>query len=155
MKLKIWMMIVCPLFLWVSCADNSLIDEYSDIANRSWSYDDTVRFDVVVRDTQVPYHIYLNIRHGLAYKYSNLFFMFHQHSPDGQVSSERTELTLAAPDGRWLGKGGNSLYNFQQLIKESYRFPDTGKYTILIEQNMRENSLEEIAGVGLRIVPAE
>jgi len=60
---------------------------------------------------------------------------------------------LAKSDGKWIGKSSGSLYNQQSIIHQDYVFPDTGLYTISIEQNMRDNPLQEITDIGLTVIP--
>ncbi|SKB68393.1 gliding motility-associated lipoprotein GldH [Parapedobacter luteus] len=136
-----------------SCTDTAVLDQNVPITDRAWHYDDQPRLTAHITDAGKHYNIYLNLRHTPDYKYSNIFVLLHQHHPDGSDTTERFELRLAEPDGRWLGRGGGSLYAHQQLIKEAVRFPDTGNYVFVIEQNMRENPLREVADVGIRITP--
>ena len=146
---------IAPLLLvfvfCAACTDTAIIDQNRPIADYKWRYDAPANIDVHITDTNVPYRIYVNFRHTPDYRYSNIFMLVHTHEPSGKDSTERIELTLAAPDGRWLGSGGGSVYTHQQLIKDHYFFADTGHYTFSIEQNMRENPLPDVTDVGLRI----
>lgn len=138
-----------------ACNDTAVVDEHAAIAGHQWRYEDPVAIPVHIADAHRPYRIYLNLRHTPDYRYSNIFMLVHLRQPSGKDTTERIELTLAEPDGRWLGNGTGSIYAHQQLIKGHFLFPDTGAYVFTIEQNMRENPLPEITDVGLRIVPVE
>ena len=138
-----------------SCADTAVIDENVAIENRVWHYEDQPQLKAHITNINKPYHVYLNLRHTPDYPYSNVFILLHQLAPDGTDTTERFELTLAEPDGRWLGKGNGSVYTHQHLIKEAVHFPDTGHYVFTLEQNMRENPLPEITDVGIRIEPVK
>ncbi|GGG78880.1 gliding motility lipoprotein GldH [Parapedobacter pyrenivorans] len=142
-------------FLVLSCTDVAVVDQHIAIDSHAWHYDDRPRVVAHITDTTRPYNIYLNLRHTPDYQYSNIFILLHQHQPQGRDTTERFELRLAEPDGRWLGRGTGSVYAHQQLIKENVRFPDTGSYVFGLEQNMRDNPLREISDVGLRIEPVE
>ena len=137
-----------------SCTDTAVFDKNVAIADNTWLYDDQPRLTAHITDTTQRYDIYLNLRHTPDYRYSNIFLLVHQSGPGIQDTTERCELRLAEPDGRWLGRSAGSLYAHQQRIKESVRFSDTGQYHFVIEQNMRENPLREVADVGIRIEPA-
>ncbi len=141
--------------LLTSCTDNAVLDRHVAIADRAWRYDDQPRMVAHITDTTKRYNIYLNLRHTPDYKYSNIFILFHQNQPGGRDTTERFELQLAESDGRWLGRGAGSIYAHQQLVKENVLFTDTGKYVVVIEQNMRENPLREISDVGIRVEPVE
>lgn len=145
----------CVVLLATACTDRALLDENIAIAGHQWHYEDQPSVETHITDTKTAYNIYLNLRHTPDYKYSNVFVLIHLHQPDGKDTTERIELPLAAPDGRWLGRGVGSVYSHQALIKEHFRFPDTGKYVFTFEQNMRETPLKEITDVGIRIAPVE
>lgn len=148
--------LLCSLVaLFAACTDTAVVDKNIAIADHKWRYDDPVSIDVHISDANKPYRVYLNLRHTPDYRYANIFMLIHLHQPDGKDTTERIELTLAEPDGRWLGNGTGSVYAHQQLIKDRFFFPDTGRYVFTIEQNMRENPLPEISDVGLRIAPIQ
>ena len=138
-----------------ACTDTAVLDQHVNITDQAWHYDDQPRLVAHITDSTQRYRIYLNLRHTPDYRYSNIFLLIHQTGPGIRDTTERFELRLAEPDGRWLGRGTGSRYAHQELIKENVRFPDTGKYVFVIEQNMRENPLREINDVGLRVEPIE
>ncbi|WP_257669339.1 gliding motility lipoprotein GldH [Parapedobacter tibetensis] len=138
-----------------ACTDTALLDNSVAISDRKWHYEDQPEIEAHITDTKKRYNIYLNLRHTPDYKYSNIFVLVHRHEPNGRDTTERFEVRLAEPDGRWLGRGMGSTFSHQQLLKEHFRFPDTGKYVFKLEQNMRENPLDEITDVGIRIAPVE
>ncbi|MGK6352644.1 gliding motility lipoprotein GldH [Parapedobacter sp. DT-150] len=154
-QLTVWIGRLGMALLAASCMDTAVVDQNVAIADHAWQYADQPRLTARITDTGKRYNVYLNLRHTPEYQYSNIFVLLHQHWPDGSDTTERIELPLAAPDGRWLGEGGGSVFTHQQLIKQSVQFPDTGTYTFVIEQNMRENPLREITDVGIRIAPVE
>jgi|SRR5690606_1777249 gliding motility-associated lipoprotein GldH len=148
-----WLVSVGLLVL--SCTDTAVVDRHISIEDRAWHYDNQPEVAAHITDAAKPYNIYLNLRHTPSYRYSNIFVLVHQSGPGSRDTTERIELRLAEPDGRWLGRGGGSLYTHQHLIKEQVRFPDTGVYRFRLEQNMRENPLHGVADVGIRIAPVE
>ena len=139
-----------------SCTDpNSIIDTNTEIADHNWSYVNRVNFDVKIDDEKAAYNQYLNLRVTGNYKYSNIFVLVYQITPDKKTQTTRFEVKLANPDGEWLGKGSGNLYSYQVLLRKDYRFPAKGVYRFQIEQNMRDNPLHEISDVGLRVEKAQ
>ncbi|MDB5121383.1 MAG: gldH [Sphingobacteriales bacterium] len=135
-----------------ACKDqNTLIDTNQEIQKRTWSYIDKIKVPVSIPDSSKAYNIYLNLRISGDYKYSNIFILVHQISPDGKTITEREEIKLALPDGEWLGKGSGNLYSYQVLIKNKYHFAKKGNYQFQLEQNMRDNPLREVTDAGLRV----
>lgn len=141
--------------LFFSCQNvETLIDTNQSIDHLKWNYADKMRIPVKVENVETAYTFYLNLRHTGDYKYSNIFILIHQTSPDGKKISERKEFTLALPDGEWLGKGAGSLYSHQMIFRKNYYFPKKGTYLFEFEQNMRDNPLREISDIGIRIEKA-
>ncbi|HEY1025834.1 MAG TPA: gliding motility lipoprotein GldH [Sphingobacteriaceae bacterium] len=139
-----------------ACANNgAVIDTNQAIIGENWSYINKVRVPVTIDDEKAVYSIFVNLRHTGDYKYSNIFLLIHQVGPDGRRVTERREFKLANPDGEWLGSGSGSLYSYQLPFKDSYRFPQKGKYVFEIEQNMRDNPLKEVTDAGLRVEKVE
>lgn len=139
----------------VSCSENAVVDEYTAIAKENWSYDKPVKTVVDIQDSSIQYNIYINFRHTEDYKYANIWLRMSQISPDNKKTTTREEFQLALPDGKWLGKGSGNLYSYRLIYKEAFKFDTTGKYTFIIEQNMRDNPLKAVTDVGLRVERAE
>lgn len=136
----------------VACSDSAFYEKNESINKRSWSYAELPKFDVAITDSKAKYDIWINVRHSGEYNYSNLFLLVHEKGPQTKDTAYRYEMKLAELDGRWTGNTAGSLYENNLLIKENYTFPDTGLYSFLIEQNMRENPLRDISDIGIKLV---
>ncbi len=143
-------------FVLPACNEpGTLLDQSTEISNHNWFYSNKIKTEVKITDTSVPYNLYFNLRHSADYRYSNIFVLVHETSPDHQTKTIRYEFKLANPDGEWLGNGSGNLYNYRLALKTNYRFPVKGTYVFTIEQNMRDNPLKEVADVGLRVEKAK
>jgi gliding motility-associated lipoprotein GldH len=140
------------LMFLTSCSNQAtIIDENTPVADHNWTYGNKFKFAFKIDDEKVPYNVYMNLRVTADYKYSNLFVLIRQTSPDKKSFIKRYELTLANKEGEWLGKGSGNLYSYQLPFLTNYKFPVKGNYTFEIEQNMRDNPLREVSDVGLRV----
>lgn len=138
--------------LTAGCTDrNGIFDQNTEISNHNWAYANPVKYNVTVADNGAPYNLYLNLRVGGNYRYSNLFVLIHVTGPQLKPETRRYEIKLANAEGEWLGSGSGNLYSYQVYIKTDYRFPAKGVYHFDIEQNMRDNPLHEVSDVGLRV----
>ena len=135
-----------------SCDSPALFDQNISIPDRSWTYDQKPTFPIQIEDKNAKYNIYINVRHSKAYDYSNLYVLLAEKGSKLKDTAYRKEIQLAELDGRWLGKSAGSVYQMEYLAKENFSFPDTGKYTFTIEQNMRVNPLKDIVDIGLKVV---
>jgi len=138
-----------------ACTDkNAVIDQNIEITNNNWAYTNKIKCEVKIDDASIPYNLYLNLRVTADYKYSNLFVLINQTSPDKKEHLTRFEFKLADKDGEWLGEGSGNIYSYQIPFRTNYKFPAKGVYQVEIEQNMRDNPLREVSDVGLRVEKA-
>ncbi|MVZ65848.1 gliding motility lipoprotein GldH [Sphingobacterium sp. DK4209] len=135
-----------------SCQDGYFFEKNIDIPNQSWEYKNKPAFEVQITDKNVKFDVYVNLRHNAYYPFSNIYLLLHEKGKGLKDTAYRHEIKLAELDGRWTGRSAGNLYEQSVLIKESYSFPDTGKYKFSIEQNMRENPLHGVNDVGLKLI---
>lgn len=135
----------------VSCDRKRVFESYSELDKNGWNKDSVVVFDVPVTDTIKNHNLYVNIRNKGTYAYSNLWLFMTTGSPDGQFRTDTVEFTLAEPSGRWKGSGIGGLHDNQILYKNSVYFPHKGIYVFKIKQGMRDNVLQGIRDIGIRL----
>jgi len=136
--------------MMASCANDSF-EERTVIPEAEWPQQDRVSFDVDINDTLSSYAFGLEFRHLENYRYSNLFVFLHTRMPNGNLTHDTIECTLATPEGRWLGKSSGSMRDLRIPLNVALRFPLKGTYHFEIEQAMREPVLKGIADMGLFI----
>lgn len=136
--------------MMASCANDSF-EERTVIPEAEWLQQDRVSFDVDINDTLSSYAFGLEFRHLENYRYSNLFVFLHTRMPNGNLTHDTIECTLATPEGRWLGKSSGSMRDLRIPLNVALRFPLKGTYHFEIEQAMREPVLKGIADMGLFI----
>lgn len=138
-----------------SCVDNAVVDNFFAIPNQHWTYAQPIKTAVEISDPNKNYNLFINLRHTDAYKYANIWFKVSIVSPDKKKKTERVEFNLASTDGAWLGTTGGNLFTCQLPYKQNYRFAQKGKYLIVVEQNMRDNPLDGVNDLGLRVEVVE
>ena len=136
--------------MMASCANDSF-EERTVIPEAEWPQQDRVSFDVDINDTLSSYAFGLEFRHLENYRYSNLFVFLHTRMPNGNLTHDTIECTLATPEGRWLGKSSGSMRDLRIPLNVALRFPLKGTDHFEIEQAMREPVLKGIADMGLFI----
>lgn len=134
-----------------SCGTDKVFDEVVTIEQAIWDKDEVLKFNVPISDTSAGYDILVHLRNGSNYKYSNLWLFIETSAPNGNQLRDTAEFTLADPSGKWLGKGIGDVNSQLLRYKTNIRFPYRGIYKISLEQAMREEELEEIMDVGIRI----
>ncbi|TJZ62252.1 gliding motility lipoprotein GldH [Sphingobacterium olei] len=152
MMYKHLLIVASVISLLSSCVDGAYYESNATIPNQSWSYDNIQKFKVNIDDTTARYDLFISLRHGADYDFSNIFVLLHEKGKGLKDTAYRKEVTLAQLDGRWLSNSAGGVYEKQYLAKENFTFPDTGKYEFAVEQNMRENPLKDIINVGIKLV---
>lgn len=135
----------------LSCDSNRVFDENKQIEKAIWNQEEPLVFLVNITDTVSPHNVYLNVRNAGMYPFSNLFLFINTGFPQGQIDRDTAEVTLASPDGKWLGDGLGDIYDNRVLFHRNVRFPQAGEYRFEIFQAMRVNPLPGIMDAGIRI----
>ena len=138
------------LLFFASCTSESF-NKRTVIPEAEWRQEDRVAFDVDINDTVSLYRFGIGLRHLENYRYSNLFVFLHTRMPNGNVTHDTIECTLATPEGRWIGKSSGSMRDRVVPLNDNLLFPMHGTYHFEIEQAMREPVLKGISDIGLYI----
>ena len=145
-----WIIGVCIVLACTRCSSSNFSKRIV-IPDAEWAQENRVAFDVPIDDTLNGYVFGIGLRHLENYRYSNLFVFLHTRMPNGNITHDTIECTLATPEGRWIGKSSGSMRDLVVPLNENLRFPLTGNYHFEIEQAMREPVLKGISDIGLYI----
>ena len=139
------------LALAFSACTSDSFNQRTVIPEAEWHQENRIAFDADISDTINGYVFGIGLRHLENYHYSNLFVFLHTRLPNGNVTHDTIECTLATPEGRWIGKSSGSMRDLSVPLNENLRFPLIGTYHFEIEQAMREPVLKGISDIGLFI----
>jgi gliding motility-associated lipoprotein GldH len=147
-------LVPCTLFL-DSCTTIDLYEKTVTIPGHSWKSGFKPSFTFTIKDTAVPYQLFLTLRHNDKYNYNNIFVNIITRQP-GQDSTQtaRYDLPLATNEKGWLGTGMDDIYEHRIPLtpsNQSFYFRKKGEYIFTIEQIMREDPLSNVLNVGLRL----
>ena len=123
--------------LLLSCNRNSVFSDYRALKGSKWPQDSILTFDMTVPDSTKIYNLFLDVRNEGRYPYSNLWLFVKIIPPKGKVVNDTIELTLANPEGKWLGYGLGDLYDMKYPYKQTTFFPNAGYYRFEVRQGMR------------------
>lgn len=125
------------------------------IPKTAWTYDYKPGFKLEVTDTTALYDMYFIIRHTDAYPNANLWLIVHTKKPgDSIFTPSRIEVTLASPEGQWLGTGTGDIWEHRVAIThpgDTAILHRKGTWEVQLQQDMRVNPLPEVLQVGLRV----
>jgi len=150
-QMRIFFGVLIVAVSFYSCDPNRLSDQNFEIENESWSKDQAITFDLQIEDTTLHYNIYVNIRNSSEYAYSNIYLFIEMTSPTNKFFKDTVEFKLADPSGKWIGSGIGNIWQNQIPLLQKVKLLEPGTYQIKIYQGMREDVLNAITDVGIRV----
>lgn len=143
--------VACSLQL-VACTTVDLYEKSVPIPGHEWSSDFKPTFKFIINDTVPVYQVFLVLRHTEKYNYNNIWLNVTSQAPGDTVLRSRDEITLATNEKGWLGSGMDDVYEHRlPLSLPEFRITKPGEYNFQIEHIMREDPLQHVMNVGIRI----
>jgi gliding motility-associated lipoprotein GldH len=140
------------LLLFCSCTRIDLYEKLTPVPKHEWRSNFKPRFDFNIKDTLANYQLYLILRHNDRYHYNNIWLNVFIKGPDNKVQKFQIEKILATNTSGWLASGMDDIYEHRlPLTAQPITLSKPGRYSFIIEQTMREDPLENIMDVGLRL----
>lgn len=136
-----------------SCTTIDLYEKVVPIPRHQWQSSYKPEFAFTIKDTAVPYQLYVILRHNNKYKYNNIWVNLYAKGPVDTAQKFVRELPLASKEG-WLGTGMDDIFESRVAVfdkNQYYYFKRAGSYTFVLEQIMRDDPLTDVMNVGLRI----
>jgi gliding motility-associated lipoprotein GldH len=137
-----------------SCTTIDLYEKSVAIPGHAWRSEFKPSFTFTIKDTSSAYRLFVILRHTDRYNYNNIYLNLYTKQPGmDSIQAARYDLPLANENG-WLGTGMDDIYEHRiplTPLSGHFYFRKPGDYVFSIEQIMRENPLENILNIGLRI----
>lgn len=138
----------------VSCDESRLFEDNREFVDRAWKATEEPRFEFKVADTSRSYNLYYNVRNSLSYPYARIFVTYHLYDSTGRELFKKlvSNDLFDQKTGRPLGDSGlGDLFDHQFMVIKNYRFDFSGKYSIKLDQFMRQDTLKGVIAVGIRV----
>ncbi|WP_290794455.1 gliding motility lipoprotein GldH [Flavihumibacter sp. UBA7668] len=135
-----------------SCQTIDVYERNAALENHRWQAGDKPTFDFTIQDTLARYNIFVVVRHADAYRYNNLWVNIHTKAPGDSTSRvQALDLQLATSEKGWLGAGMDDIYEHRIRISQAPVSLKAGTYQFSLEQIMRDDPLEHVLNVGVRV----
>ena len=134
-----------------ACSTNAVMEEQQQIRENNWDYADSKTFTAQITDTVQHYNIYVSVRHGFNFEWRNMWVKIETTFPDDKTYERRVNLLLSDADGVWHGDCLGDNCDMLIPIQDNAFFPQTGKYTFTVSQDMRVNPLPNVKTIGMRL----
>ena len=134
-----------------SCTTIDIFEKSVAVPGHEWKSSYRPTFEFNITDTTTTYNVFLVLRHTEKYNFNNIFINLYVKGPgmDSTIKIQQ-DVLLATNEKGWLGTGMDDVYEHRSTL--AARQPlKAGTYTFTIEQIMREDPLQEVLNVGLRL----
>lgn len=138
--------------LLTACNEHTVYHSYQSLLGEGWGKSDTLSFLIPITDS-VPttLRLFVEVRNGIEYPYHDLHLFISQNLQDSTVwRTDTIAFRLADSTGRWMGHGWGSIYQSETFIK-SILPSHSGNYTIKVVNGMKDEKLQGLRDVGIRI----
>ena len=150
--MKNFLPIVLLTLLCASCIKIDQFEKTSQIPSRQWFYNNSPSFTFQITDTSSLYNLYVVLRHTDSYDYSNIWLRLGSKFPGDSIRYQNINLPLATDAKGWEGTGTDDIYEVRKNISPGpIAFSKAGDYTFTVSQIMRQNPLDDILNVGIRV----
>lgn len=135
------------------CDERRVFEDNKEFVQRYWLVTDEPSFEFPVDDSLQSYNLYYNVRNSIDYRWDRVFVTWVLSDSTGQELSRKLVYNnLFDPTGRPTGESGiGDLYDHQFPVATHYHFPHAGKYKIRLLQFSRQDTLQGILAVGVRV----
>jgi gliding motility-associated lipoprotein GldH len=138
-------------YILSSCTTIDLYEKNVTIPRHAWKSSFKPSFNFTIKDTAASYQVFLVLRHTEKYNYNNIYINLYAKLPGQDTALKiNRDLALATNDKGWLAEGMDDIYEHRIKLGEPQALK-AGIYTFTLEQIMREDPLENVLDVGLRI----
>jgi gliding motility-associated lipoprotein GldH len=134
-----------------ACTTVDLYEKTVPVPNHEWKSTYKPEFNFIISDTTALYHAYFVIRHTEKYNYNNIWVNYYYQPPGDTIHKETREFQLATNDKGWLGTGMDDVYEHRLKFAPDPGKLKAGSYKFILENIMREDPLQHVLNVGIRI----
>ena len=143
------LVLVLSTLLLASCTSIDLYEKNVAILGFKWESSFRPEFTFTIKDASTPYQLFLVLRHNEKYSYNNIWINLYSQPPGDTMHKAAFELQLANNE-KWLASGMDDIYEHRIKLTDP-QYLRAGVYHFRVEQIMREDPLENVMNVGLRV----
>ena len=133
-----------------SCTSIDLYEKNISTPNQEWKSGFKPEFSFIIKDTAAQYQVYFIIRHTEKYNYNNIWINLYSQPPGDTLHKAPYELQLANNEKGWLASGMDDIYEHRIKLTDAVNLR-AGEYKLRLENIMREDPLQHVLNIGLRI----
>src|SRR5579875_2858631 len=105
-----FLLLLVPCILISSCQTIDVYEKDVAIPHQQWQSSFKPQFKFIIKDTSVPYRVFVVFRHNEKYNYNNIWLNLYTKAPGDTVQKVQYELPVATNDKGWLGTAMDDIY---------------------------------------------
>lgn len=155
MKIKFFVSFLFSLGILLSACDNGEVYyQFKHIPQGKWSKENVLVFslDSLPVNANKRYDIFIEISNSNQYAYQNLWLFIEQNLQDTIMIADTLEIEMTDIYGKWKGSGSGTLYQLSAPFKSALALRSDSACSIRIRQGMRDEPVQGIEKVGVKIV---
>lgn len=137
--------------LLISCDQDLVYTEFASLPAYAWQADSLLIFSPMVNDSVGTYDLQMVVRHTDKYAYQNLWLFVQIYQDSILLRSDTINGMLADGYGKWYGKGMHMI-ELPLFYLEDLPLDANKKYMMVVQQGMREDLLQGISDIGLKVI---
>lgn len=135
-----------------ACDDHTVYHSYQSIPEKGWKKSDTLFFQMPINDSLTILRLSAGVRNENNYPYQDLYlFVSHNLEDSTKWQTDTLKFTLSDKEGKWIGTGWGNLYQSVQPMQSAI-IRHAGKYTIKVSHGMKDEILNGISDVGIKVM---
>ncbi len=139
--------------LFWSCSEEKLYSKKIDFPDNRWSYSHPIKFNWIVKDTNLWYSMNLIIDHDAEMDYQNIYVKCLTTFPDSSVKEQIVSFELYTTSGKPLGQCGSSKCSTEIDLLPKIKFQFQGEYSLDLIQHGRDSIISGLRNMELTIYP--
>jgi gliding motility-associated lipoprotein GldH len=138
------------MVFFTSCTSIDVFEKNVAIPKHQWNSSFKPEFRFNITDTSSVYQLYMLVRHNEKYHFNNIWINLYSTPPGDTAHKAGFELPLATNEKGWLGSSMDDIYEHRIKLTEPIKMK-AGEYHFALEHMMREDPLQNVMNVGLRV----
>lgn len=138
------------ILLLVGCTRKSDFVGIFQMPSKGWAHTEKLEFEFTPDPAKAVNFLY-QIRLSPQYLYQNIWLKYWLIGPNSEtITSSKDNLFLFEPSGKPVGIGTHKLLYVDAYFLRNVRLTEAGRYRIVIQHYMRDDSLKGIHSLGIR-----
>jgi gliding motility-associated lipoprotein GldH len=140
-------------FALLSCSENDKTVLSVRIPDCGWATTSPLNFNFSISDTLCRKDFLYEAAYSPDFPWENIWLRYHLKGPAGDTLLSSTDnLFLFQPgSGKPFGKGPAERLYLSAWFLKNFRFPGAGKYQLIVEHRLRQDTLKGIQSLSVRL----